>query len=85
MVRLTHTVSYMTSPRFNGLDLLYPNRYDGELELHVTEDECVLVSFTHFYLESRATRPSIAQVRYCKSDHKLHFVHAECAVTLNCK
>ena len=51
VVRLTDTVSYVTSPRFNGLDLLYPNRYDGIFELHVTEHECVLISFTHFYLE----------------------------------
>ena len=49
--RLTDTVSYVTSPRFNGLDLLYPNRYDGVFELHITDDECVLISFTHFVLE----------------------------------
>ena len=49
--RLTDTVSYVTSPRFNGLDLLYPNRYDGVFELHITDDECVLISFTHFALE----------------------------------
>ena len=51
MVRLTDTVSYVTSPRFNGLDRLYPNRYDGIFDLYVTEHECVLISFTHFYLE----------------------------------
>ena len=56
VVRLTDTVSYVTSPRFNGLDLLYPNRYDGVFELHVTEDECVLVSFIHFYLERSRKR-----------------------------
>ena len=51
VVRVTDTVSYVTSPRFNGLDLLYPNRYDGVFELDVTDDECVLISFTHFSVE----------------------------------
>ena len=51
VVRLTDTVSYVTSPRFNGLDLLYPSLYDGEFDLHVTDDECVMISFTHFALE----------------------------------
>jgi len=51
VVQLTDTVSYVTSPRFNGLDLLYPNRYDGIFELQVTDDECVMISFTHFSLE----------------------------------
>ena len=51
VVQLTDTASYVTSPRFNGLDLLYPNRYDGIFELQVTDDECVMISFTHFSLE----------------------------------
>ena len=45
--RLTDTVSYVTSPRFNGLDLFYPNNYDGEFHLHVSHDEFVFISFTH--------------------------------------
>ena len=51
VVQLTDTVSYVTSPRFNGLDFLYPSRYDGIFELQVTDDKCVLISFTHFSLE----------------------------------
>ena len=51
VVRLTDTVSYVTSPRFNGLDLLYPEGYNGEFHLQVSDDQSVFISFTHFDLE----------------------------------
>ena len=50
--RLTDAVSYVTSPRFNGLDLFYPNNYDGKFHLHVSHDEFVFISFSHFALEA---------------------------------
>ena len=54
MVRLTNTVSYLASPWFNGLDRLYPSNYEGELHLHLSEDQSLFISFTHFRLEPDA-------------------------------
>jgi len=51
VVRLTDTVSYVTSPWFNGLDGFYPSDYDGEFHLHLSDDQSVFISFTHFVLE----------------------------------
>ena len=60
VVRLTDTVSYVTSPRFNGLDSVYPNNYEGMFHLHVRDDQSVFVSFVHFALESH---------KICKFDY----------------
>ena len=54
VVRLTNTVSYVASPWFNGLDRLYPSNYEGELHLHLSEDQSLFISFTHFRLEPDA-------------------------------
>ena len=51
VVRLTDTVRYVTSPRFNGLDRFYPSLYRGVFHVGISEDECVFISFTHFLLE----------------------------------
>ena len=51
VVRLTDTVSYVTSPRFNGVNP-YPNSYEGAFHLHVSDNESVLISFTHFFVET---------------------------------
>ena len=51
VVRLTETVNYVTSPHFNGLDLLYPYNYSGVFHLHVSDDESVLISSTYSVLE----------------------------------
>ena len=55
-VRLTDRVSYVTSPWFNGLDRLYPENYDGEFHLHLSHDQSVFISFTHFVLGEEETR-----------------------------
>ena len=60
VVRLTDTVSYVTSPWFNGLDRVYPKNYEGEFHLHLSEDQSVFISFTHFVLEENI---------HCKYDY----------------
>ena len=37
VVRLTDTVGYVTSPRFNGLDNLYFNSFDGDFHLQLLD------------------------------------------------
>ena len=56
VVRLTDTVGYVTSPRFNGLDRLYFNSYDGDFYLHVSDNESVMISFIQFVLQPRYDR-----------------------------
>ena len=57
VVRLTDTVRYVTSPRFNGLDQFYPSLYRGVFHVDISEDECVFISFTHFVLEGNNECP----------------------------
>ena len=57
VVRLTDTVRYVTSPRFNGLDRFYPSLYRGVFHVGISEDECVFISFTHFVLEENKECP----------------------------
>ena len=54
VVRLTDTVGYVTSPRFNGLDRFYFSSYDGAFRLQVSDNESVLISFVHFSLEDES-------------------------------
>ena len=54
VVRLTDTVGYVTSPRFNGLDRFYFSSYDGAFRLQVSDNESVLISFVHFNLEDES-------------------------------
>ena len=56
VVRLTDTVGYVTSPRFNGLDNLYFNSFDGDFHLQLLDNESVLISFVHFALEKKWER-----------------------------
>ena len=51
VVRLTDTVSYVTSPGFNGLAHFYPSDYEGEFHLHLSDGQSVFISFTHFDLQ----------------------------------
>ena len=53
VVRLTDTVGYVTSPRFNGLDHLYFNSFDGDFHLQVSDNESVLISFVHFAFKKK--------------------------------
>ena len=53
VVRLTDTVGYVTSPRFNGLDNLYFTSYDGDFHLQVSDNESVLISFVHFAFKKK--------------------------------
>ena len=52
VVELTDTQSYVTSPGFNKSDGLYPNGYVGLFHLHLSDDQSVFTSFTHFVLET---------------------------------
>ena len=52
VVRLTDTVSYVTSPRFNGLDLYFLS-YDGDFHLQVSDNQSVLINFVHFALQEK--------------------------------
>ena len=51
VVELTDTLGYVTSPGFNKLDGVYPNGYEGLFLLHLSDDQSVFTSFTHFVLE----------------------------------
>ena len=63
VVRLTDTVSYVTSPWFNGLNRFYPGDYEGKFHLHLSDDQSAFISFTHFVLEKVWTaRHTIAGV-----------------------
>ena len=55
VVRLTDTVGYVTSPRFNGLDLYFTS-YDGDFHIQVSDNQSVLISFVHFALEKKTGR-----------------------------
>ena len=52
VVELTDTLGYVTSPGFNKSDGLYPNDYVGLFHLHLSDDQSVFTSFTHFVLET---------------------------------
>ena len=52
VVELTDTLGYVTSPGFNKSDGLYPNGYVGLFHLHLSDDQSVFTSFTHFVLET---------------------------------
>ena len=56
VVRLTDTVGYVTSPRFNGLDNLYFNSYGDDFYLQLLHNESVLISFVHFAMEKKWER-----------------------------
>ena len=51
VVELTDTLGYVTSPGFNKSDGVYPNGYEGLFLLHLSDDQSVFTSFTHFVLE----------------------------------
>ena len=60
VTRLTDTVGYVTSPRYDGLHSVYLQRYNGYFHLQVSDNEFVLIKFIHFTFQPITLRPVIS-------------------------
>ena len=79
VVRLTDTVSYVTSPWFNRLNRFYPSEYEGKFHPNLSKDQSVFISFTYFLLEPDAScEYDYLDFRVKEMDTVEHFTWRRC-------